>query len=347
MAAAAAAAASSDAKTFHQIQELPLNDSKSAVDFRKAWDFYIISAHGTLIPHMLATIPNSMYLKFNSPSGCISVVSSDTLRRFMPFQEDIVSDDIITFYEQMYEHAKNRTSFLHTWTIPTKVPSSVIPTEGYSEVHQPPSYYEYPTTFFNSSNSLGRSTIALKSSNVETGIYKPNSSVFDMRLTFANNHGEHPMLLGVYKLPIPTRLISTMLSTTSSDERSNKGIFGQSDGYNLFPELIGTDIRLSDVLTKLYDSAVYNASKKNCVFITSCRGLPFYIEPTKRNAMGRLVRSASMSGRSNVPANTTLSSPVYYNLASLISHTALNKYKALSSTRRRKKYRGRKRTRKS
>ena len=299
-------------------ETLPYIDVKKAIqdDFSKNWDFKYVCGHGVLQPHLKpARVPERTYIRFNSPAGCLAVISGEKtgLPPIMAFPETFspVMPETLQrekFLNDMTEHFINNNGPLESFNS----------LEERAEVAANP----YSSNFcMRPHNIMSESTHSECMSPLQkkATLYGPGDSVAQMKISFKNN----PMqliMLGMYDLPIPAdyymyvqNMASNIREQSEKDASFNKmlieggqkeidsmtfnsgtdpgspGIVKMKDEDNriisisipnLAKDVIGNTLTLTEVFAAL---PPVPAGKVRFLFINACRGVPM-----TRNNVGLL-----------------------------------------------------------
>jgi len=194
-------------------------------DMLASWDFYMISAHGTLKPSTYLPVPANTYLVFNAPSGCMAIGT------LVPHFMEVTAPDKIEFVTKLASSHLASIDYMHkmeTGQAVPKVPDSLLRTLSPSERRElakclapagaaaagaatagapvPGSNLKtlYPKKY-NELNVRARHTWdpCLKD-NLYTAktIYGPGERYPNLELAFYNTNLTR-LIMGVYELPIP------------------------------------------------------------------------------------------------------------------------------------------------
>lgn len=300
-------------------------------DIKENWEYYMVGAHGLVIPTEYSVVPDDTYIIFNAPAGCNSYAG------VVPFPETLVaaSDDL--FYNNMYLAHRKAIHRLHA--VSTKTPILGGDTEFLLRTLAPSEREglkkcPYPDEFY--SNTFARNTRSLTSFSdscyfgspyVAKTIYGPGESYPNMKLTFRNNINFLVILLGLYKLPIRPDIYNNLIKLSTdlqadykpfldkyradpvkglTKEQKNKlrdaallmdiGLFSEKGIFgseNLIGDLIGRDVTLEKVVERL---PKLPPTKSRFIFVDSCRGIAEVPAKPDANAakMATLMRQASV-----------------------------------------------------
>lgn len=300
-----------EAKTAYALPPIPLTRDVVAeleADLTNNWDFKYICGHGVLAPELPdAIVPPRTYIRFHSPAGCISVVSSKGTG-YVPIMAfpDIFAQNRVPFIRDMVESYLNNSG----------------PLESFSSAAERNILLEnpYPATFCSTpSNVFSESKRCLAPEYTKQTIYMPGDSMTEMKISFSNNPYE-VLMLGVYDLPMdPAGFYYAVLSTAqnlhdegrtkppidtmskeqfedalavqrASDEvlfkhdsfpfRDETGAITTIHNPNLAKHVIGNTLTLSEVLRILNEASPVPEGKVRFLFINSCRGAPRVLDDT-------------------------------------------------------------------
>ena len=268
------------------LKRLPVDESINSVrKLHNKWEFMILSGHGMLLEFGFATVPKDTFILFNSPTGCKSVY-----KKGIPYDDLLMNDDYSDFLMKMLKEIREPKSLMKTFD----ATSATGEAECFGES---PAGTSAKNFFITSCPDL---TEAQKS----RAIYTPGTKINDMMIHFQNNPVFHPLILGLYDLPLKTDFVNHAIEVfPRSDMKSipsyDKVIFGP-ESPNKIPDIIGRYEKLSDILSKL---PVILHGKKRFLFITSCRGLSLPSHKEESNIRKRM-RQYSIGLRENVPENS-------------------------------------------